>query len=115
MSANQKNPEAESYAIIKTGGKQYRVKEGDIIDVELLNAEAGSEVQFDEVLFASNDKGFKVGSPSVKGYLVKGKVLSEVAGPKITSIKYKPSHNQVRKFGHRQHYSRVQILGIVTH
>lgn len=113
MNANQKKPDA--YAIIKSGGKQYRVKEGDIIDVELLKADTGSEVRFEEVLFVGSGESFQVGSPSVKDYLVTGKILSEAAGPKVTSIKFKPSHNQVRKFGHRQRYSRVQILGIAKH
>lgn len=112
MNAKHKSSSGETYAIIKTVGKQYRVKEGDIIDVELLHSDAGSEVKFDEVLFVGAEKDFLVGSPSVKGYHVKGEILSEVSGPKITSIKYKPSHNQVRKFGHRQHYSRVKIVGI---
>ncbi len=101
-----------TYAIIKTGGKQYRVKEGDIISVELLKADVGSEVQFDQVLFVGSGQEFQVGSPAVANYFVKAEILGEVSGPKVTSIKYKPSHNQVRKFGHRQHYSRVKIVGI---
>lgn len=100
------------YAIIKSGGKQYRVQEGDIINVELLKADVGAEVQFDQVLFVGEGQDFQIGSPAIKNFLVKGEILGESLGPKITSIKYKPSHNQVRKFGHRQHYSRVKIVGI---
>lgn len=100
------------YAIIKSGGKQYRVQEGDIINVELLKADVGAEIQFDQVLFIGNGQDFQVGSPAIANFIVKGELLGESLGPKITSIKYKPSHNQVRKFGHRQHYSRVKIVGI---
>lgn len=100
------------YAIIKSGGKQYRVQEGDIINVELLKADVGAEIQFDQVLFIGNGQDFQVGAPAIANFIVKGELLGESLGPKITSIKYKPSHNQVRKFGHRQHYSRVKIVGI---
>jgi len=112
MSAKQSKTSEGMYAIIQTGGKQYKVKEGDIIDVELLHPESGSEVHFDDVLFVASEKEFKVGPKSLKGYLVKGELLKEVPGPKIVSIKFKRSHNQVKKFGHRQRYSRVKIVGI---
>lgn len=117
MNAKRSKSDADkdAYAIIKSGGKQYKVKEGDVINVELLEAEIGSEIHFDEVLFIGESKGFQVGSPGVKGYKVKGEILNTVAGPKISSIKYKPSHNQVRKFGHRQHYTQVKIVGIAKH
>ena len=106
---------SQEYAIIKTGGKQYRVAIGDIIDVELLhtdNKEKDAEVSFAEVLMVNNSKGVKVGTPSVANFAVKGVVQKEVGGEKITSIKYKRSHNEYRKFGHRQHYSRVKITAI---
>lgn len=100
------------YVIFKKGSRQYRVKEGDVIDVDLLDAEAGTQIEFNEVLFVGDEKSPLVGLPAVKGYLVKCEVVGEIAGPKITSIKYKPSHNQVRKFGHRQKYTRVKVVGI---
>lgn len=105
------------YAVIKSGGKQYRVKQGQIIDVELLFGEktpvdAGSQVEFGEVLFIGDDSSVELGSPFIQGCVVKGEVIGIAAGPKITSIKYKPSHNEVRKFGHRQHYTRVKITEI---
>ncbi len=103
---------ATKYAIIKTGGKQYRVAENDVIDVELLGVEDGDSVEFPEVLFVSTPQGARVGSPVVANATVKGTVIKEVPGEKITSIKYKRSHNQYRKFGHRQHYSRVKITAI---
>jgi len=100
------------YAIIKTGGKQYRVAIGDIIDVELLNADAGAKIEFGEVLFAQDGSKTHVGQPSISDFLVHGEVLGQVSGEKITSLKYKPSHNQCRKWGHRQKYTRVKITGI---
>ena len=69
-------------------------------------------MEFDEILFVGDDKEPLVGLPAVKGYQVKCKVLGNVGGPKIQSIKYKPSHTQVRKFGHRQPYTRVEVVGI---
>lgn len=100
------------YAIIKTGGKQYRVAVGDIIDVELLEPSDNKKVEFQEVLFSFDGKKAKFGTPSIANFLVKGELLDTVAGPKIESIKYKPSHNNYRRFGHRQHYSRVKITAI---
>lgn len=100
------------YAVFKRGSKQYRVKEGDVIDVDLMDAEKGSQIHFDEVLFVGDEESPLVGEPAIKGYSVKCEVLGDSKGPKITSIKYKPSHTQVRKFGHRQHYTRVKVLGI---
>lgn len=105
-------PHNGTYAIIKTGGKQYRVAENDIIEVELLDAGLGSEVEFTDVLFLTDGSAAKVGQPVVAGYVVKGELLGEATGPKIVSMKYKRSHHQYRKFGHRQHYSRVRITGI---
>ena len=99
------------YAIIKTGGKQYRVKTGDLIDVELLEGKPGDSIEFSEVLFFSSGSESKVGQPSIKDFIVKGEVVDIAKGPKITSIKYIPG-NHYRKFGHRQKYSRVKITAI---
>jgi len=101
------------YAIIKSGGKQYRVQEDDLIDVELLHAEPGSKVEFNDVLFI-NDGAPKIGEPSVAGSIVKGEIVAESAGPKVVSIKYRPRQHSQRKFGHRQHYSRVKITEIAV-
>ena len=109
---SKKSEGSDGYAIIKTGGKQYRVAVGDIIDVELVGAGNGEEISFGEVLLSNNSKGIKFGKPNIANFSVKGTVLKEVSGEKITSIKYKRSHNEVRKFGHRQHYSRVKITAI---
>lgn len=101
------------YAIIKTGGKQYRVAKGDVIDVELLDVQDGANVEFKDVLIFCNGSDTKVGAPIVDGCTVVGEVVAaEVGGPKVMSVKYKRSHNQYRKFGHRQHYSRIKITDI---
>lgn len=100
------------YAIIKTGGKQYRVAVGDIIDIELLTADQGSQVEFGDVLFAYDGSKAQVGKPSIPNFLVYGEILGTVKDQKITSLKYKPSHNQCRKWGHRQKKTRVRITGI---
>lgn len=102
----------KSYAIIKTGGKQYRVAKDDIIEVEMLDAELGDKVEFAEVLFVGDESSPLVGAPSVKGFTVTGELLSIVPGPKVSSLKYKPSHNNYRRFGHRQHYARIKITEI---
>lgn len=100
------------YAIIETGGKQYRVQEGDEIDVELLHAEGA--VTFDKVLFYSNGEVTRIGSPSVPQGLVHGEVLGEAKGPKIIAFKYKRRKNYRRTVGHRQKYSRVKITKIAV-
>lgn len=101
-----------TYAIIKTGGKQYRVAKDDVIDVELLDAEPGAKVEFAEVLFLSDGKKVHVGTPSVDGFTVKGELVETIKGPKVTSVKYKKRKNCRKKWGHRQNYSRVKITTI---
>jgi len=102
------------HAVIKTGGKQYRVAVGDIIDVELLAdaTEKGAKVQFGEVLFASDGTQTHMGSPSIAHFLVHGEVIGTVAGEKVTGFKYKASHTTSRKWGHRQKYTRLKITAI---
>lgn len=101
------------YAIIESGGKQYRVQSGDVIDVELLEAEPKGEVQFNHVLFINNGSSVKIGSPHVKGGMVKAAFVEEVKGPKVIAFKYKRRKRIRRKVGHRQRYSRVKITEII--
>ena len=102
------------YAIIETGGKQYRVQSGDVIFVEKLNVEENAEVVFDKVIAVSNDRGtLKVGKPYVKDATVKGVVLKNGKSKKITVFTYKPKKGSSRKLGHRQPYTKVQINEIV--
>lgn len=100
------------YAVIKTGGKQYQVKEGDILKVEKLNAEVGSTFDFEEVLLVSNEGDVKVGSPLVDGAKVSAEVLEHGKGKKIVVFKYKPKKGSQTKQGHRQPYTRVKINSI---
>ena len=100
------------YAIIRSGGKQYRVAEGDEVDVELLGVEIGDSVSFLEVLFVNNGTDPLIGSPNVASWNVAGQVVAETAGNKVTCMKYKRRKNQRRKWGHRQHYTRVKITTI---
>ena len=99
------------YAIIETGGKQYRVENGDVIYIEKLDAEVDSEVTFDKVV-AVSDKSLKVGKPYVKDAFVKGTVLKNGKGKKVTVFTYKPKKGSSRKMGHRQPYTKVQITEI---
>jgi len=98
------------YAIIETGGKQYRVSKGDVIEVERLGQEEGTEVVFDRVLAVGGDNGeMKLGDPLVKGASAKGKVLSEFKDDKVIVFKYKSKVNYRRKKGHRQMLTKVRI------
>ena len=99
------------YAIIQTGGKQYKVEAGDEVLVEKLNAEVDSEVEFD-VLLVSDENGVKVGKPVVEGVKAKAKVLEHGKGEKVIIFKYKSNKNSRKKNGHRQPYTKVQILTI---
>ena len=97
------------YDIIKTGGKQYRVQEGDSIFVEKLAADVDSEVVFDQVLAVVNDGDVKVGAPVVEGAKVTAKVLEQGKQKKIRIFKYKAKSNYRRRMGHRQPYTKVTI------
>ena len=96
------------YAIIATGGKQYKVSEGDIITVEKLGVEAGEKVTFDQVL-AVSDNGLKVGEPTVAGATVEASVLREGRAKKVIVYKYKPKTGYHKKNGHRQSFTQVKI------
>lgn len=99
------------FAIIETGGKQYKVTEGDFVFVEKLNAEEGTTVEF-PVLAISADDGLKVGSPVVEGAKVTANVVKNGKSKKIYVMTYKPKKNEKRKQGHRQPYTKVQITAI---
>ena len=100
------------FAIIETGGKQYKVTEGDFVFVEKLNAEEGATVEF-PVLAISADDGLKVGSPVIAGAKVTANVVKNGKAKKIYVMTYKPKKNEKKKQGHRQPYTKVQITSIV--
>ncbi len=102
------------YAVIETGGKQYRVEPGDVIDIELLpeagkGGAKGGKIQFDKVLMVSSDKGVRVGSPTVSGAKVTGVKVDQVRGPKVVVFKMKRRKGYRRHNGHRQDLQRVRI------
>ena len=99
------------YAIIATGGKQYRVSEGDVIYIEKIDAAVDSTVSFD-VLLVGNEGDVKVGTPVVEGVKVEVKVVGQIRGEKIIVFKYKSKKNYRRKQGHRQPYTKVEITKI---
>lgn len=97
------------YAIIETGGKQYKVQEGDVLYIEKLNAGDGESVTFDRVLAVSKGEGLVAGTPVVAGASVTAKVEKHGKGQKITVFKYKAKKNYHKKQGHRQPYTKVTI------
>ena len=97
------------YAIIETGGKQYRVQEGDVLYIEKLNAADGETVTFDRVLAVSKETGLVTGAPVVAGATVTATVDRHGKGAKIVVFKYKPKKNYHKKQGHRQPYTKVTI------
>ena len=100
------------YAIIETGGKQYKVQEGDVITVELLHAEAGETVSIDKVLMVNKDGQLTVGAPYVAGAKVELKVKENGKAPKIVVFKYKAKKNSRRKKGHRQPFTKATVVKI---
>ena len=100
------------YAIIETGGKQYRVSEGDILYIEKLDAEADSTVEFDRVMAVGKEDGTVIGAPVVEGAKVSAKVLKNGKAKKITVFTYRAKKDSKRKMGHRQPYTKVQIESI---
>ncbi len=101
------------YAIIETGGKQYRVQEGDSIRVEKLNFVDGDTIKFDKVLLVANDSNLNVGKPYIDGAVVEAKVEKQGKNKKVVVFKYKPKKDYRNKKGHRQPYTQVKIEKIV--
>lgn len=97
------------YAIVETGGKQFKVQEGDVIFVEKLNVAPEASVTLDKVLLVSNEDTINVGAPYVEGATVNAKVLAQGKAKKIIVFKFKPKKGYKRKQGHRQLYTKLQI------
>jgi len=103
------------FAVIETGGKQYRVTKGDVLDVELLpiEGEAGAKVSFDRVLMIFGEGGTRVGNPVIPGARVEAQVVESTRGPKVRIFKHKRRKGYRRQAGHRQDYHRVRVDEIV--
>ncbi len=99
------------YAIIRTGGKQYKVEAGDVLTVEKLDMEVGSVVSFDVLMLCDGDK-ISVGRPTVSGAAVNAEILEHGKAKKVIVFKYKPKKNYRKKQGHRQPYTKVRILEV---
>ncbi len=100
------------HAVIKTGGKQYKVSPGDKLNVETLLVESGEDVVFDEVLLINDGSNVTIGEPLLAGAKVTAKVIEHGRGDKIRIIKFKRRKHYKRQMGHRQNYTRVEIIGV---
>ena len=100
------------YAIIETGGKQYKVQAGDTVYIEKLDIEADSEVVFDKVIAVGKDEGITVGAPYVDGATVTAKAVKNGKAKKVVVFTYKSKKNEKRKMGHRQPYTKVEITAV---
>mgnify|MGYP000050045207 CR=1 FL=1 len=100
------------FAVIATGGKQYVVHEGDILDIEKINAEEGKEVDFSEVLLVDDGKTTKVGAPTVSGSKVTAELIEQGRGKKISVIRFRSKSRYFKNKGHRQPYSKVKVTKI---
>ena len=101
-----------SYAVIRTGGKQYRVAPGDVVRIERLTGDVGSAVEFSEVLIASDDAGIRVGRPLVDGARVRGQIIAQTRDKKVLVYKKKRRKNYRRRRGHRQYLTSVRVTEI---
>lgn len=100
------------YAVIKTGGKQYRVKEGDTLKVEELTVEVGQVIDFNEVLMITKDDKTTIGTPFIKGGVVKAEVIEHGRHKKVKIIKFRRRKHHMKHMGHRQNYTQIKITAI---
>jgi large subunit ribosomal protein L21 len=102
------------YAVVETGGKQYKVSKGDLIKVEKVGGEVGEKVELNQVLLVKDDKGMQVGTPTVAGVKVVGRITSQGKGKKIVIFKQKRRKNYRLKQGHRQEHTWIEIKNIIS-
>ena len=102
------------YAVIHTGGKQYRVKPGELLKVETLLAETGQEIHFDKVLLVQTDAGIKIGKPYLEGGKVTATVTAQGRHPKVKILKFRRRKHHMKQAGHRQNFTEVKITGITA-
>ncbi|HEX5515809.1 MAG TPA: 50S ribosomal protein L21 [Gammaproteobacteria bacterium] len=100
------------YAVIKTGGKQYRVAEGETLRVEKLDVAQGESVNFDQVLMVGNGDDIKIGAPVLAGSSVSAEIVRHGKSKKVTAVKFRRRKNYRREFGHRQQFTEIKITGI---
>ncbi len=103
-----------AYAVIQTGGKQYRVAEGDVIEVEKLDFDAGAEAKFEEVLLVSNGSNLSIGTPLVQGAAVVAEVVEQIKDDKVIAFKYKRRKGYHRTVGHRRQLTKLKIKSITA-
>jgi large subunit ribosomal protein L21 len=101
------------YAVIATGGKQYRVSEGTVLRIEKLQADAGAAVEFDQVLLVANGDQVAVGKPTVLGSKVTATVQKHGQGDKVSFVKFRRRKHYMRRGGHRQEYTEIKVTGII--
>ena len=102
------------YAVIKTGGKQYRVTEGDVLTIEKLEQEAGSTVDFDQVLMVHDGESIKIGTPFVEGSKVSATIEEQTRDKKVKILKFRRRKHHMKQMGHRQYITKVKITGITA-
>lgn len=102
----------EAYAVIETGGKQYRVGEGQIIDIERLEGEAGQKITLDRVLALSDGNQLQIGAPALDGAAISAEIIEQFRGDKVVSFKKKRRKGYKKKIGHRQHLTRIKVLAL---
>ncbi len=102
----------DKFAVIKTGGKQYIVRKGDVLSVEKLTEEEGKKMSFEDVLLIDDGKTTQIGEPTIKGSKVEAKLIEHGRGRKLHVIRYRAKSRHFRKYGHRQPYSNVEITSI---
>lgn len=112
MAEDKTKTKNEPFAIIKTGGKQYVVHEGDELDVEKLDVEVGEEVEFEAVLMSGDGEKTEVGDPEVDNATVVGEVVEHDKGEKVEVVKFKRKNNYQRRYGHRQPYTTIEVTSI---
>lgn len=100
------------YAIVKTGGKQFRAEKGVTLIVEKIEGEVGAEIELTDVLLVSDDGKVKVGSPYVKGAKVRARIVRQAKGPKIEAFNYKPKKNERKRWGHRQPETHLTVTEV---
>lgn len=104
----------DAYAVVETGGKQYRVRKGDVLEIERLDGEAGQKITLDRVLAISNGTDLTVGTPAVAGASVSGEILGQIRGDKVVNFKKKRRKGYHRKIGHRQNLTRLRVDAITA-